>query len=427
MEHRVRSRRRLPAVGILIALLGLGTLLSGCGAAQSSAATVASAGTGGAAVPAAPVVSASPVASIAPTNAPAPAILPAIRAARLITTTVGWALTDRDLRLTTTGGVTWTTVTPPDVTASRIRGATFLDALHGWVIVASNPDAAQKTTLSILRSSDGGRSWQQTTLAAPDRFFTDAPPDTAAINFLDAQHGWAVIRLASSSNFSRGRLFQTTDGGATWQQRTIPIGDPVRFVTPTDGWTAGGPGGGHLYVSRDGGQSWQPVTIAAPAAFAQGIPAYGLPTFSDAQTGVLPVTFAGDDASPAGLAFYATNDGGHSWAMVQTMALDGHPGVGVVTRTAILGPANWLVAQPGAKRLIATADSGRTTQEVIPVGLLANVMDLTFGDSMNGWARAADTECPNVSPQAAKGSCRLTPVQLVRTTDAGRTWVPIMP
>jgi len=427
--------RRFAVAGILTVLVALGALLSGCGAPQPAgrAAPQAEGGAGGAAaVPALPVVSDSPPASAAPapaltpTAGVAPAVLPAIRAARLVTPTVGWALTDRDLRLTTTGGTTWVTVTPPGVPAARILGAAFLDAAHGWTVVAGNPDRTQRTGLDLLRSADGGRSWRQASLAGPDRLYTAAPGEAATIDFLDAQHGWIAIRLASGSNFSLGRLFQTTDGGATWQQRTTPIGDPVRFVTPSDGWAAGGPGGGHLYVSHDGGRSWQASTVAAPSAFAESAVAYSLPTFSDPQTGVLPVTFAGDDATPPGLGFYQTRDGGGSWTLAQVIALDGRLGVGVAARTAVLGPAAWLVARPGASRLTATADGGRSTHEVASAGLPPNIADLTFADAADGWARVADSECPG-APQVTKGGCQSTPIPLLRTSDGGRTWVPLVP
>ncbi len=435
MGQSSKASRRFTAAGILTVLIAIGALLSGCGAPQPAgrAAPHAEVGAGGAAVvPPMPVVSGSPLASaspapaLTPTAGVAPVVLPPIRAAHLVTPTIGWALTDRGLRLTTTGGATWATVTPPGVPAARILGAAFLDAAHGWTVVAGNPDGTQRTGLDLLRSADGGRSWQQATLAGPDRLYTEAPSEAATIDFLDAQHGWIAIRLASSSNFSRGRLFQTTDGGATWQQRTTPIGDPVRFVTPTDGWAAGGPGGGHLYVSRDGGRSWQASTVAAPSAFAKSAVTYSLPTFTDPQTGVLPVTFAGDDATPPGLGFYQTRDGGGSWTLAQVITLDGRLGVGVAARTAVFGPAAWLVARPGASRLTATADGGHSTQEVTSAGLLPNIADLTFADAANGWARAADIECPG-APQVTKGGCRSTPIQLLRTSDGGRTWVPLIP
>jgi len=43
-----------------------------------------------------------------------------------------------------------------------------------------------------------------------------------------------------------------------WQKRPNPSAeDPIRFVSATDGWLAGGPGGDCLYATRDGGRPAQ--------------------------------------------------------------------------------------------------------------------------------------------------------------------------
>lgn len=216
--------RRFAVAGILTMLVAIGALLSGCGAPQPAGrvAPQAEVGAGGAvAVPALPVVSDSPPASaspapaLTPTAGVAPVVLPPIRAAHLVTPTVGWALTDRDLRLTTTGGTTWATVTPPGVPAARILGAAFLDAAHGWTVVAGNPDGTQRTGLDPLRSADGGRSWRQASLAGPDRLYTAAPAEAATIDFLDAQHGWIAIRLILSHDLL------DACGSRPWQERRL--------------------------------------------------------------------------------------------------------------------------------------------------------------------------------------------------------------
>ncbi len=417
-RHACRSA---PQAAIRVTVFILAGLLAGCG--QPAADASGAATRAGLAPSAAP--SASTPAAPAPTT---PAALPRVRAVQLLTPTIGWALTDRELRLTTTGGDAWVTVTPPDVRADRLRGATFLDQLHGWAIVSDEPDAEQRTGLSVLRTVDGGRNWERALLAAPSGVHTDASAGPAALSFLDAQRGWAIVRLASSSNFSRGELFQTSDGGATWRTRTAPSGDPVRFITATDGWAAGGPGGGHLYASRDGGQSWQPQTVTLPEVFPTSRPGYALPTFFDSQHGVLPVTFAGDDTTPSGLGFYTTRDSGKSWTLALTIPEESKPGAGVSLSTQILSPTTWRVVHPGAKRVTTTRDGGRTAQAVTSTGLPASVAEITFVSDTVGWARAADAECPATATKSpGKNGCRATTVQLFGTKDDGQTWSPLTP
>lgn len=410
-------RRNLQQAAIWGVILLLTGLMVGCGQPSSAAA-----GTG---VQARSVPSAAPSASIPAAPSPTtPAQLPRVRAGQLLTTTFGWALTDRELRLTTTGGDTWVTITPSGVRADHIRSATFLDPFHGWAIASDEPDAEQRTGLSVLRTGDGGRTWQRSTVAAPSRLYTDTLAGPAAISFLDTQQGWAVVRLVSSSNFSRGELFRTTDGGATWHKLTAPSGDPVRFVTTTDGWAAGGPGGGYLYVSRDGGQCWQPQVVTPPETFAANQPAYTLPTFFDSQNGVLPVTFAGNDAAPSGLGFYTTRDGRRSWNLALTIPEESKLGTGVALRAQVVNASIWVVIHPGGKRVTTTRDGGRAARGVSSTGLPTSVAEVVFASDTVGWARAADAECPVAT---AKLDCRAVPVQLFGTKDSGQTWSPLAP
>ena len=62
-----------------------------------------------------------------------------------------------------------------------------------------------------------------------------------------------------------GWVHRTTDGGATWSERTLDVTWPIRailFVNKLDGWAMGGiaPGSGSdsggAYVSHDGGATW---------------------------------------------------------------------------------------------------------------------------------------------------------------------------
>ena len=165
-SSRPHIRRSALLAALWMAILMAGTSLAGCG---QSLRTGADAG-----------ARASVAASAAPeptsTQRPATAVdLPEVRAAQLLTPAAGWALTTRELRWTANSGVTWTTITPPGVRVDRLRSVAFLDLLHGWAIVSGDPDAAHRTGLRVLRSDDGGHSWQEDELAGPSLLYTDAP------------------------------------------------------------------------------------------------------------------------------------------------------------------------------------------------------------------------------------------------------------
>jgi photosystem II stability/assembly factor-like uncharacterized protein len=84
----------------------------------------------------------------------------------------------------------------------------------------------------------------------------------SALSFADQRHGWAVGHLACpvTAKLCQDQLIlrQTSDGGITWQPRSLPTGLPptgssLLFVTPRDGWLYG-PG---LFVTHDGGKTWR--------------------------------------------------------------------------------------------------------------------------------------------------------------------------
>jgi len=95
------------------------------------------------------------------------------------------------------------------------------------------------------------------------------------VTFLDAQHGWMFAGYQVMPNYeSLDTVDATTDGGRTWQTRSVlcpsqtklcPANrgndDPVlslRFVNTQDGW-AFGPG---LFATHDGGVTWQQVNVS---------------------------------------------------------------------------------------------------------------------------------------------------------------------
>lgn len=156
---------------------------------------------------------------------------------------------------TTTGGSAWLFRKDPLVSSLGYPDVLFfLNSKTGWL-----------GGRTLLRTSDGGASWQDGRL----------PPDIGGqfqefrdLFFLDPDHGWAI-----GWNEGTSVLIRTDDGGRTWirmaQQPSRAAGllDAVRFVSLTSGVAFLGPiedAGGHLQgraqmlTTADGGQSWQP-------------------------------------------------------------------------------------------------------------------------------------------------------------------------
>jgi photosystem II stability/assembly factor-like uncharacterized protein len=132
--------------------------------------------------------------------------------------------------------------------------------------------------------------WQLITLP------TDANPiDLSFTN--DLTHGWLV---GSSST-----LLETTDGGKTWEPRSLDLDQAYRFSSVSfsgdEGWIAGQPS--ILLHTIDGGQSWSRVPLSAKLP---GSPNTVLALSSQAAEMTTDIG-----------AIYKTIDGGKNWkAMV---------------------------------------------------------------------------------------------------------------
>ncbi|MHB8397870.1 MAG: WD40/YVTN/BNR-like repeat-containing protein [Candidatus Limnocylindrales bacterium] len=178
----------------------------------------------------------------------------------------GWVATLRGLLATTDGGATWQSVpgAPPG-------GVAFADAEHGCAGSFFAPATA---------TTDGGRTWSPIaadrgvvvcacSLVDPAWIAAAGPFDPGSLlaiaAIVDPTHGWALGLLDTGVT----GLAATSDGGATWTAYRWPsppngtggfsLDDITRlsFVSPTTGWAF--TLFGRLFETQDGGTSWQEI------------------------------------------------------------------------------------------------------------------------------------------------------------------------
>jgi photosystem II stability/assembly factor-like uncharacterized protein len=316
----------------------------------------------------------------------------------------------------------------------------------------------------VLRTTDGGTTWQDLTPPEPAAEPGDYPKAAVGV-FLDAQVARVLyFPLALGSEPYAATAWSTEDGGATWTaSQTLPLDflgstdfpPQLRFADPDHGWLMAqhGPAGMHrypIYLLRtdDGGRTWDTVVDPYAGQALQSCNKTGL-FFWDASTGWATV----DNCPVTAPELHVTADGGQTWTaqplpapanrptLFEEALCVAHspqlltPAIGFVGVSCTVGlPIEYVyVTQDGgatwqphlnqggalvmlsprvgfalSRRIYQTLDGGVTwnaTKVVTWDG------QFSWVDERNGWAVARDGQA----------------LALVKTDDSGRNWDLLKP
>ncbi len=251
---------------------------------------------------------------------------------------------------------------------------------------------------------------------------------TSLTPVLEPQASGVAVRLQAVSAVSHdvawvsgleGTYARTTDGGATWTPGVVAGAESLQFrdVHAVDASTAyllsAGPGdASRIYQTTDGGASWSLQYVNPDSAGFLDCFA-----FWDSETGV---TYG--DAVDGTLVILRTEDGEH-WTQVSNADVPpAQPGEGgfaasgtcVTTHGDGLG---WIgTGAADTARVLRTEDRGRTwASHATPVvaGSAAGLTSVAFRDERHGVAVGGAIDRPEEWT-----------LNVVRTEDGGRTWTP---
>lgn len=343
---------------------------------------------------------------------------------QLVSATTGWAIMRSHseprgtLLLTDDGGKTWRDISPPFNRDGYLRGAAFEWENLGVAAYWEEPDDTTKTaTVQVWRTTDGGASWGVVPLVAPDALH--AGLGLVSIDFVDERNGWILLTMPSSSNFSFGEAYRTTDGGATWRPLPLPpTGGEIAFVNPDSGFLAGGPTGAseRIYSTQDGGETWSELSVPDAPAIVQGPRDYGLPHFLTAETALLPVAIAGSDGSA--VVIYSTSDAGATWSVSHVSNSDRR---GAPILAADVAGEDVIIAVNEVELSVNDGTAERRAFTGIAAGRA--ILELQFVDAANGWARTYFGECQE---SGSSSNCS-DESALYSTSDGGHTWTQVTP
>ncbi|HZV13009.1 MAG TPA: YCF48-related protein, partial [Candidatus Kapabacteria bacterium] len=216
---------------------------------------------------------------------------------------------------------------------------------------------------NIYETTNGGSSWQ----------ISRSDPNTRYENifFTDRQHGMAISAGEKDTAF----VVVTTNGGTTWSPQPshafsyLPLPGTLYFFDHSHGWFASSnqlaspPGTATIFYTKDGGITWTPVT--SQCNYVSSI------AFLDTLNGFAVDRYGG--------VVDKTTDGGQSWTSV-AIPPAGHDLCSVKTfpPTSIV----WMVSSANAW---VSYDKGNkwTTTTLVPIGPVSAAV---FADTNLGWA-----------------------------------------
>jgi photosystem II stability/assembly factor-like uncharacterized protein len=346
-------------------------------------------------------------------------------AIRMLDTMHGWALTDNSILKTADGGVSWQDVTPANVSIPQIFGGDFMNAQYAWVTTIDQ----KNFSVGILHTTNGGKSWQSSTISGPP----DSSLDIGSLDmphFVNTSDGWLEIFGHPGAGSRGSYLFHTTDGGQHWNQLADPNrsgsvrrSSGISFSDVRNGWQSGDGGGGTpnpaqplLDITHDGGQTWQSVQLPALPGAGKDDVVETTPPVIFGNNGLLPVQ--DNSQSRSGIDLYVTHNAGLTWSPTKFVIITGNE-VPIVYVTDMQHA--WAITSTGT---YVTSDGGQSWTKFPPTPQPIGMM--SFIDAKNGWA-VGPRDIPigaNVSDVIAKATNSGQPL-LLHTTDGGRTWQQI--
>lgn len=355
-----------------------------------------------------------PARSAPPTRALSPAVAgvkPVTGVLRpwLVTPQTGYAIVGRNILQTSDGGRTWWDVYIADhlitVKWSAHSPETIAFAeIQGFAQERSEVEVAVGVTVVSLASCRTGTT--MCAAATHTILLPYVPSIDTALSFPDRTHGWALFRLTDSDSVVRTLVYDTTDGGTTWNAVPVPIRSEagsgsaaVRFVDDREGYLSGNKG--EIVKTGDGGRTWSALRLQCPQPGCTSIEPdlNGL----DAANDVLPATCTCGKSTSLWVYSLSTNDA----SLTARAALPGK-------WLAAADHSTWFALQGESDTThLAVSHDGGVTWQRAPVRDTGSPYWswMSFADASNGWSLRG-----------------LNTASLYATSDGGDTWtrVPVL-
>ena len=276
----------------------------------------------------------------------------------------------------------------------RLRGVSAVSERVAWASGAGS---------TVLRTTDGGATWQKLTVTSDALDFRD-------IDAVDAQTAYVL----AIGNGPASRIYKTTDAGKTWTMQfrnedDKAFLDAMSFWDANNGIVFGDSVDGQLYImtTKDGGRTWSRVPTANLPPALEGEGAFAASGTNIALFGESHAWIGTGAASKARV--LRTSDGGHTWQVADT-PLNAGPSSGIFSiafrdaKHGVVAGGDYKKEKDAVDNLAVTNDGGATWKLV---------------KGLSGF-RSVVAYVPDTKTLIAIG-----PSGGDYSTDDGQTWKPI--
>jgi len=150
----------------------------------------------------------------------------------------------------TSDGVGWTENEAP-ASVGFLREAYFFSSREGWLLTVSRQNAGTNEPTTLWHTSDAGAHWERLTDSSTVPRLSDSRSQLA---FDSPSRGWL---------YGLDFLLRSTDGGRSWQSTHIyPSGGSIQSIGRPHGnlmQVTTTSAASYVYRTADGGQTWSPV------------------------------------------------------------------------------------------------------------------------------------------------------------------------
>jgi photosystem II stability/assembly factor-like uncharacterized protein len=288
-----------------------------------------------------------------------------------------------------------------------IEAVDFISKDLGWAVGEPYWNRnANEFQSAILNTTDGGLTWSTQEINSAETLLS--------VSFVDTENGWAAGE--------KGTLVHTTDGGYHWvnQQVSIPSNDlqGIYFISKSEGWVIGdipthfdfngsaNEWQASVWHTTDSGNTWETQNLPSSASFLHKIQC--LDTHTCWIVGVKNFGKDVDDSPLLAGVVYRLKSDGKTWEEIYSPGKD----INLTSLKWIDANTGWVAGYPLDSTLeggfvFHTIDGGKTWQRQTPGGVLTDIWDIDFLDSMKGYA---------IGVYGGEGAL------VYRTRDGGQTW-----